>query len=267
MTPTISGVWAREILDSGGRPTVEVDLELTDRSFARASVPAGTSTGRHEARELRDDDPARFEGEGVLGAVQGSPRDDRPRAPRSKPVRAGGDRRLPRRARRNRRQVSAGRERGAGGLDGRGAGGRDLERRSPLATPRRRQRSAAADGEHHQRRPPRRHEARIPGLSRRPVGAETFREALECVSAVRTATGAVLREHGFSTLKAAEGGFAPPLPSPEAALDLLVDGSRTLGPITARRGRVRHRRRRDAFLRRHRLSPRGRPRRASMPTG
>ena len=71
MTPTISGVWAREILDSGGRPTVEVDLELTDRSFARASVPAGTSTGRHEARELRDNDPARFEGEGVLGAVQG----------------------------------------------------------------------------------------------------------------------------------------------------------------------------------------------------
>ena len=56
-----------------------------------------------------------------------------------------------------------------------------------------------------------------------PIGAETLREALECVSAVRTATGAVLRERGFSTLKAAEGGFAPPLPSPEAALDLLVE--------------------------------------------
>ena len=56
-----------------------------------------------------------------------------------------------------------------------------------------------------------------------PVGAATFREALECASAVRTATGALLRERGFSTLKAAEGGFAPPLPSPEAALDLLVE--------------------------------------------
>jgi enolase len=56
-----------------------------------------------------------------------------------------------------------------------------------------------------------------------PVGAETFREALECVSAVRAATAAVLRERGFSTLKAAEGGFAPPVQSPEAALDLLVE--------------------------------------------
>jgi len=68
--PTISSLRAREILDSGGRPTVEVDLELDDRSFARASVPAGTSTGRHEARDLRDHDPDRFEGQGVLGAVQ-----------------------------------------------------------------------------------------------------------------------------------------------------------------------------------------------------
>ncbi len=56
-----------------------------------------------------------------------------------------------------------------------------------------------------------------------PVGAETFRQALEWVSAVRTATGALLGERGFSTLKAAEGGFAPPLPTPEAALDLLVE--------------------------------------------
>ncbi len=54
----------------GGRPTVEVDLELSDGSFARASVPAGTSTGRHEARELRDGDPDRFAGDGVLGAVR-----------------------------------------------------------------------------------------------------------------------------------------------------------------------------------------------------
>jgi enolase len=56
-----------------------------------------------------------------------------------------------------------------------------------------------------------------------PVGAETFREALECASAVRAATAALLRAHGLSTLKAAEGGFAPPLSGPEAALDLLVE--------------------------------------------
>ena len=56
-----------------------------------------------------------------------------------------------------------------------------------------------------------------------PVGAGSIRESLEFVSDVRTATAVVLRERGLSTLEAAEGGFAPPLPSPEAALDLLVE--------------------------------------------
>jgi enolase len=69
MTATISAVSAREILDSGGRPTVEVDLALSDGTRARSSVPSGASTGRHEAHELRDGDEARFAGNGVLAAV------------------------------------------------------------------------------------------------------------------------------------------------------------------------------------------------------
>ena len=65
----IEAVRAREILDSRGNPTVEVDVWLDDGAFGRAAVPSGASTGEHEARELRDDDPARYGGKGVLRAV------------------------------------------------------------------------------------------------------------------------------------------------------------------------------------------------------
>ena len=60
---------AREILDSRGTPTVEVDVVLDDGSFGRAAVPSGASTGAHEAVELRDGDAARFGGKGVQKAV------------------------------------------------------------------------------------------------------------------------------------------------------------------------------------------------------
>lgn len=65
----IKNIKAREILDSRGNPTVEVDLMLVDGSFGRASVPAGTSTGKYEAVELRDGDKSRYGGKGVLQAV------------------------------------------------------------------------------------------------------------------------------------------------------------------------------------------------------
>ena len=61
---------AREILDSRGLPTLEVDAWLTDGAFGRASVPSGKSTGSKEAAEWRDGDPQRFDGKGVLGAVR-----------------------------------------------------------------------------------------------------------------------------------------------------------------------------------------------------
>jgi enolase len=65
----IDDVRAREILDSRGNPTVEVDIVLADGSAGRAAVPSGASTGAHEALELRDGDPARYHGRGVLKAV------------------------------------------------------------------------------------------------------------------------------------------------------------------------------------------------------
>jgi len=69
MKTAISKVHAREILDSRGNPTVEVDVTLQDGSFGRAAVPSGASTGEHEAVELRDKDKSRFVGKGVLNAV------------------------------------------------------------------------------------------------------------------------------------------------------------------------------------------------------
>ncbi len=66
---TIIDIHAREILDSRGNPTVEVDVLLDDGSFGRAAVPSGASTGAHEAVELRDGDKSRYLGKGVLKAV------------------------------------------------------------------------------------------------------------------------------------------------------------------------------------------------------
>src|SRR5438105_9682562 len=67
---TIESIYAREILDSRGNPTVEVEVILNDGSFGRAAVPSGASTGAHEAIELRDKDKARYLGRGVLRAVR-----------------------------------------------------------------------------------------------------------------------------------------------------------------------------------------------------
>jgi enolase len=66
---TIIDIHAREILDSRGNPTVEVDVTLEDGSMGRAAVPSGASTGAHEAVEKRDGDKARYKGKGVLEAV------------------------------------------------------------------------------------------------------------------------------------------------------------------------------------------------------
>src|SRR6202161_3958210 len=71
----IIDIAAREILDSRGNPTVEVDVTLEDGSMGRAAVPSGASTGAHEAVELRDGDKRRFGGKGVTKAVESVNRD------------------------------------------------------------------------------------------------------------------------------------------------------------------------------------------------
>jgi len=66
----ITDIYAREILDSRGNPTVEVEVVLDDGSFGRAAVPSGASTGAFEAVELRDTESARYLGKGVRTAVE-----------------------------------------------------------------------------------------------------------------------------------------------------------------------------------------------------
>jgi enolase len=66
---TITDIWAREVLDSRGNPTVQADLWLDSGIMGRATVPSGASTGKHEAVELRDGDTTRYGGKGVLKAV------------------------------------------------------------------------------------------------------------------------------------------------------------------------------------------------------
>lgn len=70
MNPIIADVHAREILDSRGNPTIEVDVILEDGSFGSAAVPSGASTGEHEACELRDGDSSRYGGKGTQKAVE-----------------------------------------------------------------------------------------------------------------------------------------------------------------------------------------------------
>src|SRR5260370_19883446 len=65
----IESVFAREVLDSRGNPTVEVEVILADGASGRAAVPSGASTGAHEAVELRDGDKSRYLGRGVAKAV------------------------------------------------------------------------------------------------------------------------------------------------------------------------------------------------------
>jgi len=70
MDTTIESIFAQEILDSRGNPTIEVEVILGDGSWGRAAVPSGASTGTHEALEMRDGDKSRYSGKGVLKAVE-----------------------------------------------------------------------------------------------------------------------------------------------------------------------------------------------------
>lgn len=79
MQTAIKAILAREILDSRGNPTVEVDVTLEGGAFGRAAVPSGASTGVHEALEMRDGDKGRFGGKGVLKAVEHVNRDIAPK--------------------------------------------------------------------------------------------------------------------------------------------------------------------------------------------
>ena len=161
----IERVHARQILDSRGNPTVEVELALRSGATGRAAVPSGASTGEFEATELRDGG-SEYLGKGVtqaVGNVNGEIAEAIAGARRRRPGRAG---RQADRARRHAEQVAPGRQRDPRRVAGRRARGRRGGGPAAVALPRRRGRArpAGADDERPQRRRARRQHGRLPGV-------------------------------------------------------------------------------------------------------
>jgi enolase len=220
----IADVRARELLDSRGNPTVEVDVVLDDGTLGRALVPSGASTGEHEAVELRDGDPARYGGKGVLRAVEHVRAELRP-------LLAGRDPRE--QAAIDRAMIEA------DGTPNKARLGANAILGVSLAVAR-----AAAAAE---RQPlyrylggPGAHVLPVPMCNVLnggahaadstdfqefmlvPVGAPTFREGLRWVVETYQALKTILGQRGMNTNVGDEGGFAPRVDSNRAAMDLLM---------------------------------------------
>jgi enolase len=223
--PTIVDVRAREVMDSRGNPTVEVDVRLEGGVLGRAAVPSGASTGVHEAVELRDGDPARYGGKGVRRAVANVAEHIAPAV----------------------RGLDATDQRGLDaalveldGTDDRSNLGANAVLGVSLATARA---AAAAVGLplHAYLGGPNAHTLPVPCMNVLnggshadtnvdlqefmivPLGAPTFAEALRTGAEVYHALRSLLKDRGLATGLGDEGGFAPDLPSNVAALDLLVE--------------------------------------------
>ncbi len=160
----ITDVHAREILDSRGNPTVEVEVH-TACSYGIACVPSGASTGTHEALELRDKGK-RYGGKGVEKAVSNVNDTDRRPGDRHGRDRPAGTGHGHARAGRHAQQVQAGGERDPGRLDGCSQGRRRHDGTAALPVPGRREhvQAAGADDERDQRRQARRQRPRDPGV-------------------------------------------------------------------------------------------------------
>ena len=220
----IEQVGAREILDSRGNPTVEVEVLLDDGSFGRAAVPSGASTGAHEAVELRDDDE-RYLGKGVTKAVEavldvlapaviGIPAEDQ-RLVDEALLDADG---TP-----NKAQVGANAVLGVSLAVARAAaesanlelyrfiGGSNAH---VLPVPMMNILNGGAHADSG---------VDVQEFMIAPIGAPTFREALRMGTEVYHALKAVLKDKGLSTGLGDEGGFAPSVDSTKAALDLIVE--------------------------------------------
>ena len=221
--PIIEQVGAREILDSRGNPTVEVEVALIDGTFARAAVPSGASTGEHEAVELRDG-AARYGGKGVEKAVQavlnefapaviGLSADDQWLVDQALVDLDG----TPDKSRLGANAilgvslaVSKAAAESAGLPLFRYLGGPNAH---VLPVP---MMNILNGGAHADTG------VDVQEFMIAPVGAPTFREALEQGASVYHALKAVLKEKGLATGLGDEGGFAPDLPNNREALDLIT---------------------------------------------
>ena len=162
----IEEVWAREILDSRGNPTVEAEVILEDGTTGRAAVPSGASTGENEAVELRDGDNARYLGQRRFEGGRKRQRKDRVRTRRFGRARSNADRSDADRARRHGKQIEPRRERASRGFDGERPRGGGVSGNAALSLHRRHEceNAARSDDEHHQRRRTRRQQRRFSGI-------------------------------------------------------------------------------------------------------
>ena len=220
----ITDIIGREILDSRGNPTVEVDVILEDGSRGRAAVPSGASTGAHEAVELRDGDKARFGGKGVrkaVDAVNGEIFDALGGMDAEAQTKIDETLIAPRR---HAEQRPTWRQRHprcvARGGEGRGRG----EQRAALSLCRRhcRARAARADDEYRQWRRACRQPDRFPGIHDHAGRRADFCRGIARRRRNIPYAGGALKSAGLNTNVGDEGGFAPNLKSAEAALDFVM---------------------------------------------
>ena len=200
---TIVEVVGREVLDSRGNPTVEVEVELLSGARGRASVPSGASTGAHEAVELRDGGE-RYGGKGVRTAVEHVNAEIADAVRRARAHRPAAARRRAGHARRHRRQGPARRQRDPRRVarGGEGGGRRVGAAAVPLRRWRERARAADAVDQRAQRRRARRHERRRAGVHARAGGrGELRRGAALGRGDVPRAQGDLLHDRGLSTAR------------------------------------------------------------------
>jgi enolase len=232
----IEQVGAREILDSRGNPTVEVEVALDDGTLARAAVPSGASTGEHEAVELRDGDAKRFGGKGVENAVNAVLDEIGPELAGVEAV----DQRIvdqklvdldgtPDKSRLGANAVlgvSLAVAKAAAESSGlelfRYLGGPNAH---VLPVP---MMNIVNGGAHADS------DVDIQEFMIAPIGAESFREALRWGAEVYHALKSVLKGKGLSTGLGDEGGFAPNLPSNREALDLITSAIEKAGYTVGR---------------------------------
>jgi enolase 1/2/3 len=231
MNTAISAVHGREVLDSRGNPTIEVEVRLSGGGWGRAIVPSGASTGAHEAVELRDGDNARYGGKGVLRAV-GNVNGEIAAAVASRDA-----------------LDQPGLDRALIDLDGspnKGRLGANALLGVSLAAA---HAAAAAQGQPLYRYlgGPSAHVLPVPLVNIlnggkhamdstdfqefmiAPLGASTFAEALRWAAETFHALGRLLHERGFATTVGDEGGYAPSLDTNESAIGLVMEAIQRAG--------------------------------------
>ncbi|OQO92515.1 phosphopyruvate hydratase [Saccharomonospora piscinae] len=220
----IEQVGAREILDSRGNPTVEVEVALDDGTLARAAVPSGASTGEHEAVELRDGDTGRYNGKGVERAVAGVLDEIGPGLVGVEAVeqRVVDQKLLDLDGTPDKSRLGANAILGVSlAVAKAAADSAELELFRYLGGPNAHvlpvpMMNILNGGAHADT------DVDIQEFMIAPIGAESFREALRWGTETYHALKSVLKSKGLATGLGDEGGFAPSLPNNRAALDLIL---------------------------------------------